>query len=50
MHGNNKSRRELETALDSAFAQINMILDPEQVMAFHDWFAGTHPRPVIISP
>jgi hypothetical protein len=41
---------ELKTALDSAFVQINMILDPEQAIAFHNWFAMTHPRPAIISP
>ncbi len=40
----------LDGALDSAFAEINAVLDPDQVEPFHRWFARTHSLPRSLSP
>ena len=41
---------QLESALDSVFAQINDVLDPDQVEMFHHWFQRTHPIRRTVSP
>jgi hypothetical protein len=33
---------QLSAAVDSVWAQINAVLDPEQAEEFHRWYAATH--------
>ncbi len=33
---------QLSAAVDSVWAQINAVLDPEQAEKFHHWYAATH--------